>query len=103
MNHSVILVVALDADVVDTVVGADVDVDIDVVGAAVLDGVDSVVDDAVVVALVRVHVHVHVAVVAADLPRVRWRPNIYLRRCSAGSVALILFFPSSPPLPTLTL
>jgi hypothetical protein len=103
----VILVGALGADSVDTVVG----VDVHIVGAAVLDGVDIVVDDAVVVAVVHVHVHVGVvavvvavvAVVAADLLRVRWKPNIYLRRCSAGSVSLLLFFPSSPPLPTLTL
>jgi hypothetical protein len=39
-------------------------------------------------------------VVAADLLRLRWRPNICLRRCSACSVALSLLFPSSPPLPT---
>jgi hypothetical protein len=61
-------------------------------------------DAAVVDAVVHAHIVVVVlALVAADLPRVRWKPNIYWRRCSAGSVAWFPFFPSSPPLSTWTL
>jgi hypothetical protein len=93
-NHSVVLV--------DAHAHAHDDADT-VVHSLVAAVVDVVVVDAVVHAHMAVDIVLPLVAAAADLPRVRWRPNICWRRCSAGPVAGFPVFPSSPPLSTWTL